>query len=134
MTEAPAFSPPSAEQARAHPLLARSAMLRLFVMMRRVLDAERMRSVRDEHLRWMVEHERRGILFLSGPLVSLDGTIALNGMTALRAADAAAARRIADDEPYIKHGAMTYELCEWTIAEGALPLLVTLSDSSVVVG
>ena len=113
------------------PRLERSAKLRLYLMVRRVVDSSRMVEFRNAHLTWMLAQEQAGRIFLSGPVTQLEDDVPLNGLTVIRASDAAEARRIGDEEPYVVEGVMTYGLCEWTVFEGSLPLMLTLSDSTV---
>ena len=86
-----------------------------------------MKAFRSEHLDWMLEKERTGVLFLSGPATSCGSDGTYNGLTILRAADAADARRIAETEPFIVQGAMEYDLYEWTVFEGAVAVSVRIS-------
>ena len=125
------FAAPSGDKRVLDPRLARSAKLRLYLVLRRVVDPGRMMAMRSDHLQWMLEKEGTGQIFLSGPVTSLGGETVLNGLSVIRAADADEARRIAEEEPYIQTGVMTYELCEWTVFEGSFPLTLTLSDSSL---
>ena len=79
----------------------------------------------------MLEKEREGILFLSGPISQGVGDATYNGLTVLHAADIDAARRLIEDEPYIAQRVMTYDLMEWTVFEGALEVTLSLSNSSL---
>src|ERR1700733_7608417 len=68
------------------------------------------------HLEYMIGLEKRGIVFLSGPL------------PVLRAKDAAEARTLAEADPFFINGLRTFELKEWTLMEGTLGVRVNLSD------
>lgn len=117
-----------------HPLLARAARLTLFVMLRRTVNGALLRDNLTAHLTWMIGEEKRGKIFLSGPVAPHDGPTQLHGLTILRAADMAEAEAIARQDPLIQTGAVTFELRAWTVNEGAIPLTVTLSDSTVSIG
>jgi len=43
------------------------------------------------------------------------------------------AETIASQDPFIKSGTFTYEMHEWTVNEGGIPLFVSLSDSTVTI-
>ena len=113
-------------------LLARSAKLKLFVMLRRTLDRALLREHLGAHLRWMVEGESRGQIFLSGPVAPQDGGTPLDGLTIIRAETLDDAAALARTDPFVKLGAIAFELREWTANEGSITLTVTLSNSSAV--
>jgi uncharacterized protein YciI len=56
------------------------------------------------HLEYMIGLEKQGVLFASGPLAEADGTMRGDGLTILRAANAEAARAIAQGDPFVVHG------------------------------
>ena len=112
------------------PRLAASAALRLYVIFRRVVNPALMLELRSDHLDWMLEKERDGTLFLSGPLTRNLGDSPYNGLTIVRAESIDHARNVIAGEPFIDRGAMTYDLAEWTVYEGALPVTLRVSDSS----
>ena len=84
-----------------------------------------------QHLEYMIGLERKGILFASGPLADPDGQQRGNGLTVLRAASVAAARRIAASDPFVTGGLRTFEVREWTVMEGSLGIRVNFSDQSL---
>ena len=114
-----------------HPLLASSAQLLVYLSLRRIVDPSRMAALREEHLCWAIGQERAGKLMLAGPTKPSSASIQLDGLMVLRAADAEEALALASQDPYVQAGAMTCEVCAWTIVEGALPFTLRLSDSSV---
>ncbi len=83
------------------------------------------------HLEYMIGLERRGVVFASGPLSDGAGPPSGQGLTILRAANAAEARALAEGDPFFINGLRTFELKEWTIMEGTLGLRVNLSDQSI---
>jgi len=112
-------------------LLARSAKLRLFVMLRRTRDPALLRANVGAHLRWMIAAEKAGHIMLSGP-VAPDATASpLDGLTIIRAASLEAAHALAAEDPFIQLGAVDYDMREWIVNEGSIALTVTLSDSTV---
>jgi uncharacterized protein YciI len=111
-------------------LLSRSAKLKLFVMLRRTLDPALLRAHLGEHLRWMIEAEKRGEIFLSGPIARREDGTHLDGMTVVRTATLADAEALAQTDPFVKRGAIAFEMREWTANEGSLSVTVTLSDST----
>jgi hypothetical protein len=79
----------------------------------------------------MIGLEKRGHVFLSGPLADADGPPTGLGLTVLRAKDAAEARALAEADPFFINGLRTFELKEWTLMEGTLGVRVNLSDQSI---
>jgi uncharacterized protein YciI len=84
-----------------------------------------------QHLEYMIDLEKKGVLFASGPLAEADGKTRGDGLTILRAASAEAARRIAEADPFVVKGLRTFELREWTVMEGSLGIKVNFSDQSL---
>lgn len=80
-----------------------------------------------EHLQYMIDLERKGKLFASGPLG--DGTRG-DGMTIVRAKDEEEAREIAMRDPFVVHGIRTFTIQPWTMMEGSLSFTVNFSDQS----
>jgi uncharacterized protein YciI len=113
-------------------LLSRSVKMTLFVMLRRTLDQSLLRENLGRHLRWMVDAEKRGQVFLSGPIAKREGAVPLDGLTIIRAADLAEAEALAETDPFVQLGAVGYDMREWTANEGAISVTMTLSDSVVV--
>ena len=112
-------------------LLARAAKLRLFLMLRRTANQSELTQRLGLHLVWMIDQERQGRIFLSGPVAPHSGDVVLDGLTVIRAASLAEAQGIAEKDPFVTSGAVTFELREWTVNEGSLSLSLSLSDSSV---
>jgi uncharacterized protein len=92
---------------------------------------EKLKALLPAHLEYMIELEKRGVLFASGPLADGAGPPSGAGLTVLRAASAGEARELAEADPFVSSGLRTFELKEWTIMEGTLGLRVNLSDQSV---
>jgi len=92
---------------------------------------ERIREILPLHLEYMIDLEKRGLVFASGPLTAEGGEPRGDGMTILRAASADEARRIAEADPFYANGLRTIEVREWTVMEGSLGLKVNLSDQSI---
>jgi len=83
------------------------------------------------HLGYMIDLEKRGVLFASGPLAEADGRTRGDGLTVLRAANAEAGREIAAADPFVVNGLRNFELREWTVMEGSLGINVNFSDQSL---
>jgi uncharacterized protein YciI len=84
-----------------------------------------------QHLEYMIDLEKKGVLFASGPLAEADGRTRGDGLTILRAASADAARQIAEADPFVVNGLRSFELREWTVMEGSLGIKVNFSDQSL---
>ena len=84
-----------------------------------------------QHLEYMIGLEKQGVLFASGPLADSEGKTRGDGLTIIRAADAAAAREIAERDPFVVNKLRSFELREWTVMEGSLAIRINLSDQSL---
>ena len=115
-------------------LLARAARLRLFVMLRRTQKPDMLPKLLGAHLHWMIDREKEGLIFLSGPTTPGVGSTRLDGLTIIRAADLAQAEAIAMQDPFVQNDIVGFELFEWTVNEGAIPVTITLSNSTARIG
>jgi uncharacterized protein len=84
-----------------------------------------------QHLEYMIGLEKAGVLFASGPLADSEGKMRGDGLTIVRAASSADARKIAERDPFVINGLRSFELREWTVMEGSLSIKVNLSDQSL---
>ena len=80
-----------------------------------------------DHLTYMIELEREGKLFASGPFG--DGTRG-DGMTIVRAANEEEARAVALRDPFVTNGIRTFRIEPWTVMEGSLSVTLNFSDRS----
>ena len=91
---------------------------------------DRLKDILPRHLEYMIDLERKGLVFASGPLTT-QGEPRGDGMTVLRSASAEEARKIAEADPFFVNGLRTFEVREWTVMEGSVGLTVNFSDQSV---
>ena len=120
------------EDARAAELIGKMLRKKLYVLISKpVVPPERLKALLTRHLDYMIDLEKRGLLFASGPLNEADAPPTGHGLTILRVSDAAEARRIAEAEPFFAQGLRTFELKEWAVMEGTLGVRVNLSDQTV---
>lgn len=110
-------------------LLAHSAKVKLFVMLRRTVDRALLRENIGKHLRWMIDGESKGQIFLSGPITPREGASPLEGLTLMRVATLEEAEALARTDPLVALGAVEFEMREWIANEGSITLNVTLSNS-----
>lgn len=86
---------------------------------------EEMRIVHHDYL---LDLERRGILFAAGPFVDETGKRHGAGMLIIRAKDLAGAEAIAFAEPYTKAGQRIMELTPWQRNEGVMTMQLRFAD------
>ena len=120
---------PSATELKIAELTKGMLRLRLFVIFSfgKGLD---LKPYLADHLAFMIELERQGKLFASGPFG--DGTRG-DGMTIIRAANAEEARAVALRDPFVVNGIRTFKIEAWTVMEGALNVTVNFSDRSAII-
>ena len=120
------------DDARAAALMQKMLRKKLYVVLSKPLVApEQLRPVLAAHLDYMIDLEKRGVIFASGPLADPERPPQGEGLTIVRAANAADVRAIAEADPFFKNGLRTFELKEWTVMEGMLGLRVNYSDQTI---
>jgi uncharacterized protein YciI len=117
---------PSAAQMKIAELLKGMLRLKLYVIFSHGKGLDVTPYLAD-HLQYMVELEREGKLFASGPLGDPSKA---DGMTIVRAADEEEARKIALKDPFVVHGIRTFKIMPWTVMEGSLSVTVNFSDQT----
>lgn len=91
--------------------------LELWLVLAHNTDVDRA-PLRADHRDYMADLAARGVIFASGPVAETTGGNPHGGVTILHAADAREARRIMDEEPFVRGGARTYELIAWNVRHG----------------
>jgi uncharacterized protein len=92
---------------------------------------EQIGAVLPQHLEYMIDLEKKGMLFASGPFTPAPGQPAGDGLTILRAKTAEEARALAATDPFVVNKLRSFEVREWTLMEGSLGLKVNFSDQSL---
>jgi uncharacterized protein YciI len=103
----------------------------LFVALRNPADLTKSASLLEAHLQWAIAAERRGELFASGPFVA-EGAApgSLGGMTIVRAASHDEARRILEQDPFVREGVVSIDLRKWSLMEGGVTVSMRFSDQT----
>lgn len=83
-----------------------------------------------DHLAYMIDLEKRGLLFASGPFLAGKDLLPGTGMTILRAGSLEEAESIAREDPLYKSGMRTFEVRTWQLNEGSFTVTVNYSDRS----
>ena len=83
-----------------------------------------------DHLNYMIDLEKRGMLFASGPFLAGKDLLPGTGMTILRAGSLEEAEAIAGEDPLNKSGMRTFEVRTWQLNEGSFTITVNYSDRS----
>jgi uncharacterized protein len=91
-------------------------------------DLDKVQEAREEHLKYQVEIEQKGIMFAAGPLANDDGNWGGDGMIVIRAESLEAATKIAEADPMHSSGARKFHIRPWLMNEGGFNLRVTFSD------
>lgn len=88
--------------------------------------AEAVGALVQEHVQWLLELERDGVLFVSGPLLEGPSVGPGSGMTVLRVADEQQARHIANQDPFVRAGLRSFAVYRWQLNEGSVSVRVSL--------
>lgn len=87
--------------------------------------------IRKEHHDYLVDLERKGILFGAGPFMNELGERKGVGMIIIRAKSTAAAKRIANAEPYTKAGQRIMTVTPWQRNEGTIRMGINFADGEL---
>ena len=101
------------------------------LMMRPNPEAPRIESrdlLRIEHHEYLLDLERRGILFAAGPFADSGEKPSGSGMIVIRAASREEATRIGHQEPYTRNRLRLMDVIPWQRNEGTLKLELRLAD------
>lgn len=83
----------------------------------------------EDHLKFQVELEQKGVMFGAGPFWTEDEQRwEGEGMIIIRADSIAEARKIAESDPMHASGARTFTLRPWLMNEGTVTMKITYSD------
>lgn len=110
-------------------LKSRMIMRSFYVMFRTIVDPTRIQAAMLDHYRWIIDLEKQGLVFASGPLFAEEGRPGV-GMTIFRVADGAAADALAAGDPFVLSGGATFEIKRWQINEGRVTIAVDFSDQT----
>ena len=80
------------------------------------------------HLDFMIGLEKKGLLFMSGPMTGRDGKFGAFGLTVLNVATIEEAEKIWAEEPFNRSGQRDVEYYVWRLMEGRLSVSFDLSD------
>ena len=120
---------PKAVNDDAKTLLARMMRKELYVILNKTLvSPAKLQSKLAAHLAYLIDLEKRGTLFASGPLTDIDGNLTGDGLTIVRAKSHKAAQRIADGDPFVRADMRKAEVKQWVVNEGRVTVQVDLSD------
>jgi uncharacterized protein YciI len=117
---------PSANELKIREMLKGMLNLKLFVIFSQGKGLD-LKPYLADHLQYMVDLERKGKLFASGPF---GNPTRGDGMTIVRAADIDEAHDMAKRDPFIVNGIRTYTIEPWTVMEGSLTFTVNFSDKT----
>lgn len=110
---------------------ARFLKLQLWVVLTEpAVPPEQLMTLLDAHLDYMIDLERRGVLFASGPLFGPGRSSTGRGLTIVRAGSLEEAQLIAAADPFNASGYRSFSVHEWQLNEGSFSISVRYSDQS----
>jgi uncharacterized protein YciI len=105
---------------RLEQLTSRMLRKKLFVVtLKADATLDRMAPYLADHLEYMIELARNGVLFASGPFLGPDGGPTGDGLSIFNTSSADEARNFAENDPFFVHGLRTFEVKEW-MADGKI--------------
>ena len=114
-----------------HEMMSKMLRKQLWVVITKaVAPREELDKLLEAHLKHQIRLEKEGIMFGAGPLSNPDGSPTGTGMIIIRAESEAAARAIADSDPFHSSGLRTYTLQQWSLNEGRVTVSVDYSDGT----
>jgi uncharacterized protein YciI len=78
----------------------------------------------------MIGLEKEGMLFASGPLGAGDDAVPGDGLTILNVDTIDQARALAGNDPFVRAGARSFTVREWTLMEGRMQVTLSFSSKS----
>lgn len=84
-----------------------------------------------DHLEYMTELTRRGVLFASGPFVSADGVPTGDGLSIFNTSSAEEARSFAERDPFYVHGLRKFDVKEWMLMEGSMTVTLNFAERTL---
>ncbi|WP_028221289.1 YciI family protein [Paraburkholderia oxyphila] len=100
----------------------------LYVALRKPRNLHRVSDALPRHIEWMLDAERHGDIFLSGPFMGEGQPGEHGGMTILRAPSLDGAQRLIAADPFIAEGVFDAEVKPWLLMEGSLTCTIRLSN------
>ncbi|RJP32909.1 MAG: hypothetical protein C4547_12985 [Phycisphaerales bacterium] len=94
--------------------------MKFVILLEKTASPDAFQAVVPDHVAYMDDLHRRGALIAGGPFQDGRG-----GMVIIEAGDAAAARAIAQADPFIARGVETYSLRTWMVLTPVGPELLT---------
>jgi uncharacterized protein len=88
----------------------------------------------NAHLEYVLDLERRGVIFGAGPFLDESRRLSGEGMFIIRASSRAAASRIARADPFHKARVRRFALKEWQCNVGRQSVALRLSDQTCEIG
>ena len=88
------------------------------------------RKIFPKHIEYQLKIEKEGKLFAAGPFVDAKGKPQGPGMIVVRAKTMAAAKKIAEADPFHKQGYRKFRIQAWDVNEGGFNLHVKFSDGT----
>jgi uncharacterized protein YciI len=117
---------------RIEQLTSRMLRKRLFVVtMTSTAGPEQLMPYLAEHLEYMTELARQGVLFASGPFLRADGAPSGDGLSIFNTATSDEARGFAEKDPFYLHGLRRFEIKEWMLMEGAMRVTLNFANRTL---
>jgi hypothetical protein len=125
----------SEEEIEIHNISKNFLRKKFFVMLRYPNKNELAKNFFKEHLNWVINLEKSGVIFCSGPFVESEATKGkpgspAGGMTILRANSISHAIELVRTDPYVINEIVSFELKEWLVMEGGFSLRLSFSQGS----
>lgn len=112
--------------------MARSMRLSYWVVSSRILkDKSALMPYLEDHFKFILDLESRGMVFAGGPFLTDDGENTGSGMFILKAASREEVTAILEQDPFYVHRLRDYTIQRWQVNVGAISVSVCISQASV---
>jgi uncharacterized protein len=104
---------------------------KMFLVTMTAVAPDRLMPHLADHLEYMTELARRGVLFASGPFMSTDGAPTGDGLSIFNTSSAEEARSFAERDPFYVHGLRKFEVKEWMLMEGSMTVTLNFAERTL---
>jgi uncharacterized protein YciI len=117
---------------RLEQLTSRMLRKKLFVVtMKAKVSPDELMPYLVDHLEYMTELARQGVLFASGPFLGANGDPTGDGLSIFNTPGAREARGFAEKDPFYIRGLREIEVRDWMLMEGSMTITLNFAERTL---